>query len=686
MKLHQRLPQPLLVALKERYEVKHRSTRLRRAERHLVDEALRLSAESLVDVNTLEEWQAKRPEYSRHLAWMLGLEPFPERTDLHAEITGALDRQAYRIEKIVFQSLPGLWVTANFYVPCETNKPLPCVVYLNGHWPSLDGAKTGFQARYLWYPANGFALLVLDPLGFGEIPGVHPGMNRLNRWDWLSLGYTPAGVEVWNAMRALDWLGTRPEVDYSRIGVTGISGGGVMAQFLAALDERVAVAAASCSTYTIGTQAAMGLVSEQCDCTYYANVFRMDFPEVLALVAPRPLLILGGRKDPIFPPAGFREAFRRARRIYDLFDKPGRSETRIRLVQSGQGHADPPHFLLETHRWMCRWLREQDAIDPTLEAADPRPEQPEALRCTAGVPQSALNYRIHDAWIERPALNAPATREDWARRKEELLDVLRIRVFGWFPQAETPFETRRLVGSGGYAGDFADFGEYEFDSEPGVPVRVRVFTPWKQIGRVPLVVWVKGPSDHVAFPDLDEFHSLLRSHTLAIVTPRFAERSLPGHDLARIERTAVLVGRSVASMQVWDVLRTVAWVSRDRGIEPSEITVYGRGRTGITGLYAALLDSTVGHVVLRDAPLSHVDGPAVPTILRDTDIEEVAGVLAPRRLTLLSHRADGFVLTRSIFDLIDADAAFGYAPSLAEALLGRAAVGEALSARGGQSC
>lgn len=671
------VPQSVKSIMKSCYEDHHARRRQRLAERCIMCAAERVSEASLLKgIDSLDDWKRQREERKKRLAWMLGLDPAPARTRLSEEITGVLERPHYTIEKLIFQSLPGLYVTANFYLPKVRTGPAPCVMYLNGHRPSFDGAKTGFQDRYLWYPANGFALLVIDPLGFGEIPGVHFGTSRLDMWHWLSLGYTPAGVEVWNAMRALDWLATRPEIDSSRIGATGISGGGVVTQFLTALDERIAVAAPSCSTYTIGTQAARGLIPKQCDCTFYANVFRIDLPEVLAMIAPRPLLVLGGRKDPIFPPVGFREAFRRARRIYDLFSGTGQKESRIRLVESGQGHTDPPFFLYETRRWMCRWLRKKDGVAVAREALSPKPELAEALRCTGEVSSSALNYHIHDVWTGNTTLSTPTTRESWSRRKEDILAALRARVFGWFPQSEIPFKTRRLVASGGYAGELCGFGEYEFDSEPGVPVKVCSLTPKGKAGSLPLIVWIKEPAEHVAFPDLDEFLPFLRTHAIVILTTRFSELPLSGRNYACIERTAALAGRSMASMRVWDVLRTMAWVIRDRGIESSKIAAYGRGNAGIIGLYAALLDPAIGQVILRDPPSSHFDGPALPTILRTTDIEEAAGVLAPRCLSLLSHHRNDFALTRSIFDLTGAGACFSHVSSLPEALLERSAVCE----------
>lgn len=664
-----RLPFGLLSRVRVWVDGRAVHARHRASDRNLAEAAARLSARCLSGVAAREDWEQRRPVALRQLRSMLGLDPLPERTPLQAQITGTGEYPAYRLEKILFESLPGLYVTANFYLPRNSAGPAPCVVYLNGHWHSLDGAKTGLQDRYLWYPAHGFALLVIDPVGFGEIPGVHPGTNRLDRWHWLSLGYTPAGVEVWNAMRALDWLETRSEVDSARIGVTGISGGGVMTQFLAALDERVAVAVPSCSTYTLGSQAAIGgLIVHQCDCTYYPNVFDLDFPEVLALIAPRPLLILGGRQDLIFPPAGFRAAFQRTRRIYDLLAESGKASDRIRLVESNQGHADPPLFLQAARQWMCQWLKMPNVSEAALQECGPEPEAPAILRCTREIPSRALNACIQDRWIQIPARRPYASPEAWARRRTELADSLRATTFAWFPQGEIPFQTRRRPGGGGYAEILCHFQECVFDSEPGVSVKASLLKPRDRTGPIPLVVWIRGRGEPVAFPDLDEFLPILRTHALAILTPRFSEKPLSGREYARIERTAALTGRSRVSLWAWDVRRTLDWAIRDRNVAPSSISVYGRGEAGIAALYAAFLDPKIDHVILRDPPPSHFEGAPLPMILRHTDIDEVAGALAPRRLTLLTRRKNEFELTRQLYQLQGAPEALRHVASLTEAL------------------
>src|SRR6266508_1498423 len=247
-----------------------------------------ISSQCLTDIRTPEYWKKQRPELRRQLLEMLGLDPLPARTALKAEITGRLEHNDYRIEKIVFQSRPGLYVTGNFYVPNRSAGPLPTILYLCGHSPHPLGAKVEYQDRAIWFAAHGYLCLVLDTLEFGEVAGIHHGTHDLNMWHWLSLGYTPAGTEVWNAMRALDYLETRPEVDPKRFGVTGRSGGGAQSWFLAAADDRpqciipvagiVDLQAQVCEGYPGRLQ--KGAIAGHCDCMFMVNSYRWDFPLV----------------------------------------------------------------------------------------------------------------------------------------------------------------------------------------------------------------------------------------------------------------------------------------------------------------------------------------------------------------------------------------------------------------------
>jgi cephalosporin-C deacetylase-like acetyl esterase len=625
-----------------------------------------MSARCLEDVRTLDDWNRQRAQRRRELLDMLGLDPLPARTPLEARITGTLDRPAYRVEKVAFQSSPGLYVTGNFYLPKEAPQPLPTILYLCGHSPHPQGAKTQYQDRTQWFAAHGYAVLSLDTLEFAEVEGPHHGTHNLHLWHWLSLGYTPAGVEVWNAMRALDYLESRPEVDMKRVGLTGISGGGAMTWYTAAVDERIAAAAPSCSTFTYGSQATHWLAAGQCDCIYYINTYAWDFPMIGALISPRPLLILSGRKDGIFPPDGYHEVFQRAKKVYDLH--AGGTSDRIREVDEDVPHSDSPLLLAEARQWMQRWLKQDTTPVPVEEKAALPKEKPEDLACFDSVPNDAINDRIHDQFIPLPRPAPPQTAAEWEKRRAEILAGLRAKVFGWFPKEPVPFETQVSGNSGGWSARYADFKEVTFATEAGVRIRAQRYTP-KSPGRPgPLLVHLKRPGDSFYGSDFDERLPILDRASVLVVNPRFTEPLLPVADYTDIERTAVWTGRTIAAMQVWDTLRAIAWAAEDEKIPATRIMLYGRDDAGVVALYAALFDERVNGVILGDPPASHWQRPALLNVLRVTDIPEVAAAFAPRELVFLRAMPPGFAETEALLKRTGNNRALRVAGSLAAGL------------------
>lgn len=642
------------------------------AERHkllvefLKKKAAEISSRSLSDIQRLEEWKEKKPIIHRKFLSMLGLEPLPERTPLKLEVTGTLQRGAYRIEKTVFQSLPGLYVTGNLYVPNGLKGPLPAILYVCGHDPHPLGAKWEYQDRGRWFAEHGYVAFILDTLEFGEVPGIHHGIHDLNMWNWLSLGYTPAGVEVWNAMRAVDYLETRPEVDRGRIGMTGISGGGAVTWFTAAVDERIAAAAPICATYTFGSQAAHWTASGQCDCIFFHNTFEEDLPTVAALIAPRPLLICSGRKDRAFPPDGSHEVYRRAKRVYDLY--AGGDSDRIKEVDEDAGHSDTPLFRKEARQWMNLWLTKDNnplGIEPIPKE---KTEAAQDLACLERLPREAVNYKIHDLFIPTAKPEPRRTLEEWRKRRQKLLGELGETVFRWFPRGKILFETRVTGNSGGWVARYADYKEVVFLSEPGMPVRAQLLQSRKSPKDAPVLVYVKRPGDSIYRLDWDELLPVLGRFTVLVLNPRGTEHPVSSFEHAEIERTASWIGRTLASMQVWDILRAVDWIHQEEKLSPSSLTVYGKGEMGILSLYAGVLDSRIGSVVLKDPPVTHRQGPALLNVLRITDVPEVAGAFAPRRLVFIGNIPGSLEDTHAIYELFERRNSITSAGSLPEAL------------------
>src|SRR5438105_1702756 len=283
-------------------------------------ETARIADACLADIKTKADWEAKRPELRQQFLDMMGLWPLPPRTDLKPVVTGKLDAPDFTVEKLHFQSVPGLYVTASLYVPKKATFPAPAVLYVCGHGPTIvDGVSYGTKVTYqhhpAWFAANGYVCLIVDTLELGEIQGIHHGTYNLGMWWWQTLGYTPAGIECWNAMRALDYLQSRKEVDPKRLGVTGRSGGGATGWWLAAADDRVqciipVAGIGDLQAHVLGEtpvppgttpRLRHGVVAGHCDCMYFVNTYRWDFAQVAALIAPRPLLLGNSDNDAIFP-------------------------------------------------------------------------------------------------------------------------------------------------------------------------------------------------------------------------------------------------------------------------------------------------------------------------------------------------------------------------------------------------
>src|SRR5262249_41137372 len=249
-------------------------------------QAKKLGENALADVRTKEDWKRRAPEMRRQFLDMMGLWPLPPRTALKPVITGKLTTPHYRVEKLHYQSMPGLYVTANLYLPLKVNKPAPAVLYVCGHGAVIKdkvsyGNKVTYQHHGAWLAEHGYVCLIVDTLQLGEIQGIHHGLYRRGMWWWVSLAYAPAGIELWTGMRGLDYLGTRPEVDKERLGVAGRSGGGATSWWVMAADERVRAAVPVAGIADLRAHVSegypgklqAGVVAGHCDCMYMHNTY-----------------------------------------------------------------------------------------------------------------------------------------------------------------------------------------------------------------------------------------------------------------------------------------------------------------------------------------------------------------------------------------------------------------------------
>src|SRR5688572_3836360 len=588
---------------------------------YLKIEAEKLEANFLEGIKTREDWERERPRLMGEYFHMLGLSPLPEKTPLKATITRTIDRGDYFVDMLHYQSRPGLYVTANLYRPAKVNagEKLPAVLYVCGHsGRGRNGNKTAFQSHGMWLARHGYVCLMLDTLQLGEIAGIHHGTYREERWWWLSRGYTPAGVEAWNGVRGLDYLASRPDVDAERIAVTGISGGGASTFWIAAADERAKVAIPVSGMADLVSYLPSRMINGHCDCMFLYNTYRWHWTKIAGLIAPRPMLFVNSDNDPIFPMDANDRIINRLERLYSLF---GASDLVDSFVSVG-GHDYREDIRQGAFRFLNTHLKNDPRkitdteVDLVVDGRNAQhPIKPEELRVfpnDENIPKDALNAKIDESFvpIAKPVL--PKSKAEFETWKKALLTKLREVTFRYFPQ-EIPAATLQHKD---------EDGTLWFATEGNIRVRARKDTDdFTKAREIELIV-ANGPIDNVQTGEGSSF----------VLEPRgvggtqWTTKNPPNY----VERSHYLLGRTVDSGRVWDIIAAARYL---KTLNPkARLEVRGEGRGGVLAVYAAVLEESIDGVRLGKIPGSLMDpeAPALLNALRVCDLPEMLGLLAGR--------------------------------------------------------
>ncbi len=608
-----------------------------------------LATRAFAGVVTREDWEARRPVLKRQLLEMLGLWPFPERTDLKPVVTGTLEEDGVVVERLHFQSLPGLYVTANLYRPKQVTGKLPAVLYVCGHalvkTNGLScGNKTAYQHHGLWFARHGYVALLIDTLQLGEIEGFHHGTHRLGQWWWNSRGYSPAGVEAWNGVRAIDYLESRPEVDATRIGMTGRSGGGSYTWTTAAIDERVRVAAPVAGITDLRNQVVDGVVEGHCDCMFFVNRHRWDFGLNAALLAPRPLLIVNTDSDTIFPLDGVQRVHAQVRRIYDRMG----ASNRLGLVIGPGPHQDTQDLQVPVFRWFGRHLKGEETVvrEPALKKIDPL-----ALRVFGNLPTDERNTRAAEWFPDGQWSREVAWEGDGWRA---VLGDLRREVFGGWPQEETTRPVIEEPWGSEREGWRVKGGALQ--TQPGI------LAPWMAVSRVNaappgrVVLHVLSASEAEAWGagggqvgrEMWETDGRRLGPGAEWVTVGFVPRGsgprVGGPEMeaelrrqVQIRRRFMLLGQTLDGMRVWDIRQAVRALREAYG-EGISIQLRGKGDGAVNALLAGLFEPAVAAVEVVDMPESLRKGPDYLNLLKFGDVPWLRRMARARGLVVKETR------------------------------------------------
>ncbi len=576
----------------------------------------------------------------------------PERTPLNPVVVRVLERDGYRIECLMFESRPNFWVTASLYVPAEKGA-FPGIISPCGHTAS-GRLYPAYQFMYQGLVKEGFVVLAYDPVGQGErryywnpstdtneIGGPVTWEHSLPGQLLLMIGQDLTHYRIWDGMRAIDYLLTRPEVDAQRIGCCGQSGGGTLTTFISALDDRVKVAGAHEGgmhhrwPVRIRPDTVMGTGDTE-QHFFPAAIYGIDLPDLNAAIAPRPLLTTVEHFN-----TGYDRAAAEVRARYELF---GAAE-KFHTVEADDPHGMTMRLRLANTNWFCRWF--QNRKGPEVEP-DFRVETAAEMNC---LPNGSIRYSHKGDTVQsilaRESAALPPRRDlPVAELQQSMRTVLRYRrteqALGVRPLSTTVRRHYRIE-------------KLEFLSEPGIYIPTWVFVPDQRGADRSAILYVSDRGkeaeglEFMLLEDLAQHGNLVVSvdvRGIGETKPHHgeSERGLYAH-VADADTTmqymAWEMNESLTGMRVQDVVRSIDYaVSRD-DVDRGGVRVIGKGMGAQWVMFAAALDARIRRAVCEGGLLSyrtlasadrylHNSSIMLPDVLKHFDLPQVAEAAGKR--------------------------------------------------------
>jgi cephalosporin-C deacetylase-like acetyl esterase len=609
----------------------------------------------------------------REFRALAGLAQFPPRTALKPRVEPGFTFKGGRVERIIFESRPEYFVTGNLYLPDQV-APLPAVLQVCGH--AAEG-KYYYQDTSLGLARRGLAVLTIDPPGQGERdeytdrPGGRRTIARCCRAHTVAgdpaylVGSSFAAFRLWDSIRALDYLQSRADIDGTRLGVTGRSGGGWESLWLSAIDSRISAVNSNCFLTTLRRrvenrhedaepdpeQDAFGILARG-----------IDQADLLLACIPTCAVSLGATIFDFFPIDGALQCFRE---VALLFERCGRRE-RIAIEVADAGHANTPAMQQQCFDWLARWLSvpavNHHPSPPT--GADPDLAPVEKTFCTpTGIVLTSLGGKTTAQIIAERARELALQRKRKPLKNNQLAATVRrlLKLEPVTTALEIKTGKTRSVHN-------AIVTPLRIRSEreiwltahlwlPADPARGRRHSPLLE-RRGPSGVQTRRRPAVIFLSEKPGSYNPLRNKTCARLAAAgqlvldFDPRGMAPYDEvwldsvplleATLNYDAILLGRPLAGMRVADVLRAVDFLWARPDVDRSRIDIYGDGYGALLALFAATVDPRITKITERNALQSYDEivfqrdyawpiNMFVPEILLHCDLPDLRRALKSRR-------------------------------------------------------
>ena len=640
----------------------------RRAETHF----RRQEAEK-AELTSIPAFEEHRKRVRDHFMIAIGGLP-EERTPLNVQCTGSLDRGTFTIEKLIYESLPTFYVTAALYVPKGIVSPQPAVVFVHGH-SDLGKSYPTYQAVCVDLAANGFVVLAVDPPGQGErFQYFDPEKGEriiggcTTEHTYAGLQFTLGGASIgrhfiWDVMRGIDYLETRPEVDPTRIGLTGNSGGGTQSCLLMMSEPRFAAAVPCTFVMTLESYMKTGQAqdSEQIVPGCFAN--GPDHDDYITAMAPKPVLVGAAAYD-YFPIEGAIEAVDRAKKIYALFG----AEDNVDIAVAPTRHAYSPHLRQACVNWYKGHFRGES---PDFTTGEPETLPDEALWATPNgqvldlYPKGRTVFDLNRERLEESRAARPTISANTDQIRETITEVLGV------PERHNRKIYPRILAENivdGYRTEEIFFFSETNMVVAGVFIHPLEGTPVEQTD---LILFENGTADN---PDKREWleNRLASGRQLFVFDPRgiggvqvrpFNRGGSPHGAEYKLGSDAMMLGISTMGLRVFDVLCGYDYLRTRQDVD--QIGLYGVGSGAFYAYFAGALEDGFASLEFEDLLYSYRNLTDTRyydqerynlrvmawNLLQNFDLVDLMPCFGERSMHWVSPRnAKGDALTAEVFD------------------------------------
>ena len=582
-----------------------------------------IASNAMKDVSDLSQWESLRPVIREQFFQSIGLDPLPPRPETRLRELGTFSSKGYEVRRIAYQILPDCWASACVYLPdSSADQGLPAVLYVCGH---KEIGIHGYQDHAAMWARRGYVCLIVDTVEQHDNPGDHHGLYYGYRHDWISMGYTGAGGELWNSIRALDVLASMPELDPERIGATGISGGGAHSFFLSIADDRVKAVASACGVATPKWTLQNRHLLNHCDCMYFNNPYQRDTCEFGAVIAPRPIFLCFASEDSLFSREEYYHLAERLKRVYALYG----NEDACCLYEYPGGHGYCDSAVEKINDWFDRHV----AGTPHPPAAlKPFEHSESTVSVFNGCPPTPNRLRIlPELLCSEGSVELPHSASDWRRIRSEVTSKLRTQIF---PFLAEPAETLEIEQVGDWVASGVKHRSYRAGLE-GMALWIEMLIHAQPSGGV--VIGVAHGAEN-ARDVLHRLDSFAEGMDVVAIEPRGTGYTAPHPDrLGDTLRAGALVGCMPITLTIRDLRAVIPFIQDLPPFKGRPVYLAGRSDAGIACVYHALFDEGVAGVIAEELPATHLEGGYILMIMRVLDLDHAIGLLAPRPACLVNQ-------------------------------------------------